>query len=137
MIILKGTVVAGIGDFTKRMTNFPEAFRKATGEELVKGTLNVKVAKPVEVRPHFRIRGQEIGEDGQDLLFEVCRINGIWAYRIRPFNLRTREGGHGNTVLEICCAQWIPNATVGSVVEVTLFRDDAIEGCPSAPTAAI
>jgi hypothetical protein len=34
-----------------------------------------------------RIRGVDIGYPQQDLLFEVCRINGIWAYRIRPYNL--------------------------------------------------
>lgn len=136
MIILKGSVVQGCGHFKGRMTSFPEAFRKATGEELVKGTLNVKVAEPVEVRHHFRIRGQEIDEAGQDLLFEVCRVNGIWAYRIRPYVLGSGKGGHGLDVLEISSAQWIPNATVGSTVEITLFRDDTIEGC-SAPTSAI
>ncbi len=51
MIILKGSVVQGCGHFKERMTSFPEAFRKATGEELVKETFNLNVAEPVEIRP--------------------------------------------------------------------------------------
>jgi len=124
MIVVRGKVVPGCGHFKRRMTNFPEVFRRATGEILFKGTLNVDVGRQIRVNEDFRIRGAEIGEPLQDLLFEVCAVDGIRAYRIRPYNLMTGDGGHGDNILEIACAQEIPNATPGSVIQIELFRDD-------------
>jgi CTP-dependent riboflavin kinase len=125
-MLLQGRVdkVGGVGDFRRRMTKFPEAFARAAGEKLFPGTLNVDVKRKIPVREHFRIRGIEINEPEQDLLFEVCRINGIWAYRIRPLNLVDGRGGHGDHILEIACAQEIPDVPHGSIVEIALFRDD-------------
>jgi CTP-dependent riboflavin kinase len=124
MVVLKGRVVQGCGHFRQRMTKYPEVFREATGEELFKGTLNVEVGRPIPVKEQFRISGAHIAEPEQDLLFEVCRINGIWAYRIRPYDLRTGCGGHGDDTLEIACSYGIPNVSEGTSVEVALFRDD-------------
>ncbi len=124
MITLKGHVVKGVRHFEKRMTNFPEVFRRATGEQLFPGTLNVRVGRKIKIKEHFRIPGKEINEREQDLLFEICRINGIWAYRIRPYRPVDGSGGHGDDTLEIACSQEIPNVPPGTMVEVTLFRDD-------------
>jgi len=126
VIILKGSIDAeGLKDFSKRMTEYPEVFEKATGERLYPGTLNVNVGRAIPIREHFRIRGTEINEPEQDLLFEVCRIKGIWAYRIRPLHLATGAGGHGDHILEIACAQRIPNVVPGTEVEIALFpRND-------------
>jgi hypothetical protein len=126
MVILKGHVVQGCGHFQQRLTrwDFCAAYRKATGEDLCKGTLNVEVNRCVPVKEHFRIRGTEISEPEQDLLFEMCRINGIWAYRIRPYDLCNGSGGHGDRTLEIACSREIPNATNGKGVQIELFRDD-------------
>src|SRR5579864_5769713 len=121
MIVLKGRVVSGFGHFRARMTNFPEVFRRATGEVLFKGTLNVEVDRQIEIKEHFRIRGTEINEPEQDLLFEVCRINQIWAYRIRPLNLATFDGGHGDHILELACSQKIPDVSPETEVEIALF----------------
>lgn len=134
MIFLKGAVQNGVGHFKPRINNFSEVFRNATGESLFPGTLNIKVEVLVPPREHFRIIGAEIGEPEQDLLFEVCRINGIWAYRIRPYHLATGGGGHGDDILEIACSQKINNLTQDSLVEVALFRDriDSTQKLPSA-----
>ena len=124
MIILKGLVCSeaqGLKHFSRRMNEYPEVFERATGEHLYLGTLNVNVGKPIPVREHFRIRGTEINEPEQDLLFEVCRINQIWAYRIRPFHLVTGEGGHGDDIIEIACCQKILNVPPGTEVEIALF----------------
>lgn len=121
MQILKGRPVGGIGHFTIRMTKFSEIFRMATGEDLVKGTLNVDIGRNIPVKEHFRIRGADIAEPEQDLLFEICRANGLWAYRIRPYNLRTGEGGHGDNIIELACSKIIPT-DMG--VEIALFRDE-------------
>jgi CTP-dependent riboflavin kinase len=103
------------------MTNYADVFEKATGEKLYPGTINVRVDKGISVMEHFRIRGVDIGEPEQDLLFEICRINRIWAYRIRPYNLRTGEGGHRDDVLEIACTAKLTGVDSGSSVELALF----------------
>jgi len=137
MVILEGHVVRGVEDFRRRITEYPEAFERATGEKLFPGTLNIKVRKPVRIREHFRIPGLAINEPGQDLLFEVCRINGIWAYRIRPWNPKTGSGGHGDDTLEIACSQELPNVKEGSKVVVAFFRDDAALTTSEKPDVAL
>ena len=125
MLIVKGSVCPegqGLKHFSKRMTEYPEVFERATGGRLFPGTLNVDVGAPVPVKEHFRIRGTEINEPEQDLLFEVCRINEFWAYRIRPFHLLTGVGGHGDHILEISSRDKIPNVPPGTEVEILLFR---------------
>lgn len=124
MITISGRVQKGVSDFGRRMTTYPEVFRRATGESMFPGTINVKVSRKIPVKEHFRILGKDINEPDQDLLFEICCINGIRAYRIRPYNLRTGEGGHGDDVIEIASSQQIPNAGEGALVEITFLRDD-------------
>jgi CTP-dependent riboflavin kinase len=53
---IEGRVVAGCGHFSKRMTAYPEVFRRAIGE-VFPGTLNVEVARCVRIREEGRIRG--------------------------------------------------------------------------------
>ena len=130
MVIIKGRVVQGCGNFEKRLTrpDFRAAYRKATGEELCKGTLNVEVNKCIPVKEHFRIQSTEYDDPvhgpKQDLLFEICQINGLWAYRIRPYVLCTGAGGWGDHIIEIGCSQEIPDVPVGKEVQIALFRDD-------------
>jgi hypothetical protein len=123
MIILKGRVIQGVQHFsTIRLSReeFRAAYRKATGEDLWKGTLNVQINRCIPVKEHFRIRGKDISEPEQDLLFEICRVNGIWAFRIRPYNLCTGAGGHGDNIFEIGCSEDISTTEVN----IELFRDD-------------
>jgi hypothetical protein len=95
-------------------------FENAPGELLYPGTLNMNVGKPVSVKEHFRIHGSEPNES-EEFLFEVCRINGIWAYGIRPLDPKG-EGGHGDHIIEIACSQEIPNASPGTECEIEFFR---------------
>jgi len=102
MIILKGSVcpdAEGMKHFSRRMTQCPEVFERATGERLYPGTLNVHVGRPIPVREYFRIRGTEINEPEQDLL-------------------------HGDYIIEIACSQKIPNVPPGTEVEIALFPWD-------------
>ena len=105
MISVSGVVVQGIGAWRPRIERFPEVFHVATGQRLFPGTLNVLLDSPLPIQEEFRILGSEIGEPEQDLLFERCRINGIEAFRLRPFQPATGVGGHGDHVLEIVCSQ--------------------------------
>jgi CTP-dependent riboflavin kinase len=111
---------AGLKHFSRRMSQHPKVFERATGEKLFPGTLNVNVGETVKIKEHFRIHGKELNEP-EDFLFEVCRINGIWAYRIRPLDAMG-NGGHGDHILEITCAHKIPDAQPGTEVEIALFR---------------
>jgi CTP-dependent riboflavin kinase len=105
------------------MTKYRHVFTKTLGQELFPGTLNVKIDGQIEAREDFRIKGTEIDEPEQDLIFERCRINGIEAFRIRPLHLPTGLGGHGNDTLEIAAAQRVPFVEIGTEVEVELFRE--------------
>jgi CTP-dependent riboflavin kinase len=104
MTTIHGRIHEGNKDFTKRMTAFSGVFAKAVGEELFPGTLNVQIDEEIKIREHFRILGAEIDEPEQDLLFEICRVNGHWAYRVRPLNRADESGGHGDHILEIACS---------------------------------
>lgn len=123
MTELKGNVRSGKGHFTIRMTLNANVFETATGEKLYPGTINVEVDQPILIREDFRIKGIDVGEPNQDFLFEKCKINGINAYRIRPYDLATREGGHGDHILEILSSEFIPECEEGNQVTVALFRD--------------
>ena len=122
MLVLQGMVKSGCQHFTRRFSCIPMCFERVTGEKLFPGTINVRVDHKIEINEHFRICGTDIGEPHQDLLMEVCRINGFWAYRIRPYNLETHNGGHGDNILEISCSKKLENVTPGSTVEVSFFR---------------
>src|SRR6266478_1018307 len=92
-MIRRGEVVPGCRHFTQRMTTYRDGFKQATGEYLHPGTINVSVGEEIEIQEEFRIKGTDIGEPDQDLLFERCRINGLPAYWIRPYHLITGAGG--------------------------------------------
>jgi len=122
MLFLKGQIVDGLRHFRKRMTDYADVFAAATGERLFPGTLNIYVGAPIPPVEHFRIRGSEIGEPEQDLLFEVCRVNDHWAYRIRPWHLLTHSGGHGDQILEIAASVELRPSLEGKEITVGLFR---------------
>jgi len=122
-MIVRGQIVRGCNHFQVRMTKYRHVFTKTLGQELFPGTLNVKIDGQIEAREDFRIKGTEIDEPEQDLIFERCRINGIEAFRIRPLHLPTGLGGHGNDTLEIAAAQRVPFVEIGTEVEVELFRE--------------
>ena len=101
MLRVSGVVIHGIGAWRPRIEQFPEVFRRITGQPLFPGTLNVQLDAPLPPEPDFKILGSEIGEPEQDMLFERCTINGIPAVRLRPFQPATGAGGHGDHILEL------------------------------------
>jgi CTP-dependent riboflavin kinase len=120
-----GRITHGVQHFRARMTRYADAFERAAGERLFPGTLNVDIGTPLKCREDFRIRGSDIGEPEQDLLFERCKVAGRNAYRIRPYQLRGGGGGHGDHVLEIACADELRPLFAGreDAVEIEFFRD--------------
>jgi CTP-dependent riboflavin kinase len=106
------------------MSSFRDVFRSAVGEELFPGTLNVQIDQKLEINEHFRIRGSDIGEPDQDLLFEICRVNGSWAYRIRPYRPADGGGGHGDHIIEIASSLHLRKQSGfdESSIELAFFR---------------
>ena len=105
MVGVSGVVVHGMGAWRPRIEQFPEVFEAAIGRRLFPGTLNVQLDTPLPIQADFKIPGSRIGEPDQDMHFEHCRINGVDAFRLRPFQPATGDGGHGDDVLEIVCSQ--------------------------------
>lgn len=130
MTVICGVVQNGVGDFKKRMNEYSEVFRKATGEDLIPGTINVKVPSEIKVKEDFRVKGGDIDDPEQDFIFEKCLINEIPAFRIRPWNLTNGTGGWGDDVIEISSSQLVPNVKDGDNVKITFFRDD-IDSSPN------
>lgn len=116
-----GIVEGGIGAWRPRMERYPEVFRRLTGAELFPGTLNVRIERPLPIHEEFRIPGAAIGEPEQDMLFERCRINGIEAFRLRPFQPATGLGGHGDHILELVCTRELRPLLPGSGKVVVEF----------------
>jgi hypothetical protein len=123
VLTLVGFTKKGSGDFTRRMTNYPSVFRNAFGHDLYsKGTLNVKVENNICIKEHFRILGRDLNEP-EDFLIEICRANGIWAYRIRPYDPETAQGGHSDSEIELVSKDKIPNVEdYGSRVIIEFLR---------------
>ena len=96
-----GKVISGMGAWRPRIERYPEVFKSGLGQSLFPGTLNVELARPIPIRTEIRIAGALIGEPDQDMLFERCLIEGIDAFRLRPFQPATGAGGHGDHILEI------------------------------------
>jgi CTP-dependent riboflavin kinase len=119
-----GRITDGVGDFRRRMTRYPHAFERVTGEQLFPGTLNVDIGYPLPVREDFRIKGADINEPGQDLLFERCTVAGYHAYRNRPYQLRGGGGGHGDHMIEIASVHELRPLLQGreDSVEIEFFR---------------
>lgn len=102
---VSGRVIQGMGAWRPRIERYPEVFRRGLGRPLFPGTLNVELSGPLAIREEVRILGSEIGEPDQDLLFERCVIEGVEAFRLRPYQPATGLGGHGDHILEIVSSQ--------------------------------
>lgn len=124
MFILRGSVTEGDARSQSMMLQFGDAFRAATGEYLYPGTLNVKLPRAIPIQPQFRIGAEHTGELGQELLFEICRVNRLWAYRMVRIRKRSGRPVRPNGLFEIVCAQKIPGILTGCKVIVELLRDD-------------
>ncbi|MBK5187639.1 MAG: hypothetical protein JJD97_05300 [Gemmatimonadaceae bacterium] len=107
------------------MTRYREVFERAVGAPLYPGTLNIDIGFPLQCCEDFRIRGTEIDEPEQDLLFERCLVMGRQAYRIRPYRLVGGGGGHGDHMLEIASVDELRPLLAGceNAVEIEFFRD--------------
>jgi CTP-dependent riboflavin kinase len=119
-MVVKGRVIKGCNHFEGRMSRHSEAFEKTVGHPLHAGTINVEIDEAIEIREDLRLKGEEISWY-EDFIFERCKINGRDGYRIRPID-KNGDGGHGDNVLEISCAEWVPDVGDGADVVVELFR---------------
>ena len=119
-MIVKGHVVKGCNHFEGRMSKHRAVFEKTVDHPLVPGTINVQIDEAIKIKEDLRLEGAEIGE-AEDFVLERCKINGFDGYRIRPQD-KYGNGGHGDHILEISCAEQVPGVDEGAEVEVELFR---------------
>lgn len=124
---LYGKIHEGNCDFTRRMDAHPSQFHAITGKKLYPGTLNVDLGKghEIQIQPDFVLQGSAINEPEQDLLFEVCLVNGRRAYWVRPYNHEERRGGHDDRIIEIISTEHL-RSSCGfdeNRIEITLFRE--------------
>ena len=123
ILAIEGITEEGIGHFTRRMKDYSDLFTSAFGHPLYsKGTLNVRVPHKIFIKEHFRILGRCLNEP-EDFLIEICRANGVWAYRIRPYHPQTAQGGHGDDIIELVSKEAIPGVEeYGSAVKIEFLR---------------
>ena len=122
-----GKIAVGSGQWTKRMERAGPVFNEATGETLHHGTLNIKLAEEIAIEEHFRVLGEKTGDQHENYLLEICRVDGIWAYRVRPLGHDGVSGGWGDSVLEILCKDGLREKLgkgTGDEVTVEFFRSD-------------
>jgi len=119
-MIVEGHVIKGLNHFEPRLSKNRAAFEKTVGHALVAGTINVEIGEAIKVKEDLRLKGEEIGWH-EDFVFERCRINGYDGYRIRPMD-QNGDGGHGDHILEVSCAEQVPDVGVGADVVLELFR---------------
>ena len=125
---VSGRVVSGMGAWRPRIERFPEVFYRGLGERIFPGTLNVELDCVLPIREEIRILGAEIEEPEQDMLFERCFIEGVAAFRLRPYQPANGFGGHGDHILEIVSAQELrPLLREREIVSVEFPHRDSSE----------
>lgn len=100
MARLVGTVVSGTGDLAQWMRKYRDAYRAATGVELVAGSLNVELDREYRFTRDDCVRlGPDEAGVGVSLL--PCSIEGRPAYLFRTDRTEAGVGDHARTVVEV------------------------------------
>jgi len=104
MKILKGKVISGIGDFSKKMKEIPgllEAYKRKLGVELYPGTLNIQLDEEYSV-PDNSMRLEKEDYGGTVSVYIVpAIIFGKKVFILRTEKYEIGEGTHAKTTLEI------------------------------------
>lgn len=100
MTRLVGQVASGVGDLAQWMRTYREAYRDATGVELVPGSLNIVLDRRYRLPQHGAVR---LGPDqvGVGLTLVPCFIEGRHAFLFRTDRNEAGVGRHARHVLEI------------------------------------
>jgi len=103
MMILRGRVRTGLGDFGKWIGRLQSHYREKTGLSLYPGTLNVELEAPYRVPPNpMRLEAHEYG-GSVSVNIVPCRIFDLPAIILRTDRNEAGEGAHPHTLVEIAC----------------------------------
>jgi riboflavin kinase len=101
ILILRGKVVSGIGNFSYWIDRLREHYLRKTGMHLFPGTLNVSLGEPYTVpKDAIRLEGEEYGGTVSVSLVP-CSIFGRRAFILRTDANEQGRGHHPKTIIEI------------------------------------
>ncbi len=124
--VLRGRVAGGVGDLSRWMTRYADAYERATGVRLHPGSLNVVLDKPWTVhRAPLRLEADDVGV-GMSIV--PCQIGHLPAFIMRTDRNNAGLGDHQPNVIEIAAAVNLRRAldlADGDTVEITVT-----DACP-------
>ena len=101
MLVLRGEVTSGRGDFGRWIEKLQDHYERKTGMRLFPGTLNLRLNEP------FSLSGSVIRLEKEEYFGRVsvnmipCRILGRDAFILRTDQNENGSGHHPKTILEI------------------------------------
>jgi riboflavin kinase, archaea type len=99
VLTLLGRVSAGIGDLSRWMTLYADAYERVTGSVLVPGSLNLVLDRPwVMTDAKIRLSAAEVGVE---IGLLPCVVEGIACWVFRTDRNNTGRGDHDLNVLEV------------------------------------
>lgn len=128
MEVLRGRVVAGMGNFSRWMTVLEELYTRKTGMKLFPGTLNLQLERPYRLPARrLRIEKEEYGGTVSVNLV-ACRVFGREAFLVRTDQNEAGVGHHPRTVIEIACPVKLRDEYLladGDLVEVEIVTGES------------
>lgn len=104
MKILKGKIVTGIGDFSKKMKDIPgllDAYERKTGIRFFPGTLNIQLEHNWSV-PDGSLRLEKEDYNGTVSVYIVpCILFGKKAFILRTEKNEEERGVHSKSIIEV------------------------------------
>jgi riboflavin kinase, archaea type len=102
MSVVTGTVTSGIGDLSRWMVFYADAYEAGTGVQLYPGSLNVLLSEEYHLPadPPIRLSPDALGgRVGMNIV--PCTIGGIEAFVLRTDQNQAGLGDHGRDIIEI------------------------------------
>jgi riboflavin kinase len=101
VLVLRGVVTAGRGDFGQWIEKLQDHYERKTGMRLFPGTLNLRLGEPFSLSGDvIRLEKEEYG--GRVSVNMIpCRILGRSAFILRTDQNENGSGHHPKTILEI------------------------------------
>lgn len=104
-MILKGNIVSGLGDFSKRMEQIPgllDAYFQLTGQHFSPGTLNVELAEEFSLPVEKIIRLEAEAYKGTvSVNILPCKLFDLEVFILRTDKNEAGKGHHPKTIIEI------------------------------------
>lgn len=121
---LVGRVTSGLGDLSRWMRRHADAYHRATGHELVPGSLNVELhrAWSLPESPRIRLPPEQVGV-GMNLV--PCTLEGLPAFIARTDRNEAGTGHHPQNLIEIVAPVGLRqtlNLDDGDQVEILVSR---------------